>query len=74
MPTIPKEYPLGLSDDELIKLVKDFSIYATEAGRPGNYVVGPSYWKEMAELGQNELSNRIQRKLLIEIINLKEEI
>jgi cytochrome c-type biogenesis protein CcmH/NrfG len=37
-------------------------------------LVGPSYWKEISELGQNELSNRIQKSFLIEIANLRQEI
>ena len=74
MPTIPKEYPAGLTNDELIKHIETYSIEATVAGRPSNYVVGPSYWKEMTELGQNELTNRVQANLLKEIVRLKEEI
>ena len=74
MPEIPKEYPTELPDDELIKLIRDYSIQATVAGRPSNFATGPSYWKEMSELGQNEISNRIQKHLLIEIGNLKNEI
>ncbi len=74
MPTIPKEYPSGLRDEELIRLIEEYSIEATTAGRPSNYVVGPSYWKEMVDIGQNELSTRVQKNLLIEISNLKNEI
>lgn len=75
MPTIPKEYPSELTDDELIKRIAEYSIAATVAGRPSsNYGVGPSYWKEMVDLGQSELSNRVQKNLLIEIKNLKDEI
>ena len=74
MPTIPKEYPTALTDEELVKLISEYSIAATIAGRPSNYSVGPSYWKEMVDLGQSELSNRVQKNLLIEICNLKNEI
>jgi hypothetical protein len=74
MPTIPKEYPSELTDDELVKLITEYSIAATVAGRPSNYSVGPSYWKEMVDLGQSELSNRVQKNLLLEIRNLKDEI
>ena len=74
MPTIPKEYPTELTDEELIRHITEYSIEATIAGRPSNYVVGPSYWKEMVDIGQNEVSNRVQKNLLIEISNLKNEI
>lgn len=74
MPQIPKEYPTELSDEELMNLITEYSIAATVAGRPSNYSVGPSYWKEMVDLGQNELSNRVQKNLLVEIGNLKNEI
>lgn len=74
MPTIPKEYPTELTDEELVKLIVEYSIAATIAGRPSNYSVGPSYWKEMVDLGQSELSNRVQKNLLLEIRNLKNEI
>jgi hypothetical protein len=74
MPKIPKEYPTELPDDELLRLIRDYTIEATVAGRPSNYVTGPGYWKEMSDLGQNEISNRIQKRLLVEISNLKEEI
>ena len=74
MPTIPKEYPTELTDEELIKLITEYSVAATIAGRPSNYSVGPSYWKEMVDLGQSELSNRVQKNLLLEIGNLKTEI
>lgn len=74
MAEIPKNYPAGLSDSDLINLINVYSESATVAGRPSNYSVGPSYWKEMAELGQNELNNRIQKNLLTEISNLKTEI
>jgi hypothetical protein len=74
MAEIPKNYPAGLTDNELIELISTYSESATVAGRPSTYSVGPSYWKEMAELGQNELNNRIQKNLLSEISNLKTEI
>lgn len=74
MPTIPKEYPTELPDEELVKLITEYSTAATTAGRPSNYSVGPSYWKEMVDLGQSELSNRVQKNLLLEIGNLKDEI
>jgi hypothetical protein len=74
MPTIPEEYPVELTDEELVKLITEYSIAATVAGRPSNYSVGPSYWKEMVDLGQSELSNRVQKNLLLEIGNLKNEI
>lgn len=74
MPQIPKEYPTELSDVELMKLITEYSIAATVAGRPSNYSVGPSYWKEMVDLGQSEISNRVQKNLLLEIGNLKNEI
>lgn len=74
MPTIPKEYPTGLTDEDLIRLIEEYSKSATIAGRPSNYSVGPSYWKEMVDLGQNELSNRVQKNLLLEIVKLKDEI
>ena len=64
MPTIPKEYPTELTDEELVKLITKYSTAATIAGRPTNYSVGPSYWKEMVDLGQSELSNRVQKKLV----------
>ena len=72
--TIPEEYPTDISDEQLIELIKKYSKEATVAGRPSNYVIGPSYWKEMTELGQHEISNRIQKQLFTEIQNLKIEI
>ncbi|NOU18376.1 MAG: hypothetical protein HOO91_12540 [Bacteroidales bacterium] len=74
MPEIPKEYPTELSDEELLKLIRECTIQATVVGRSSSYAANPQYWKEMAELGQNEVSNRTQKNLLIEIGNLKEEI
>ena len=74
MPTIPKEYPIKLNDEELLQLITEYSIEATVAGRPSNYSAGPSYWKEMVDLGQSELNNRVQKNLLHEIGNLKNEI
>lgn len=71
---IPEEYPVKLTDDELFKQIEVYTKKATIAGRSESYVVGPSYWKEMVELGQIEISNRIQSKLLNQINDLTTEI
>jgi hypothetical protein len=74
MPFISEEYPVGINDSELIEIVKSCSTAATRAARPdSNISAGVSYWKEMAELGQNEINTRVQKNLLTEISNLKEE-
>lgn len=75
MTFLPEEYPTGLTDVELIKIIDNCSIQATRAGRPNSGIsAGVSYWKEMAELGQNEINNRVQINLLLEINKLKDEI
>lgn len=71
---IPEEYPSQLSNEELLELIKKYSKQATIAGRSEQYVTGPSYWKEMVELGQLEISNRIQNNLFSEIGKLTTEI
>jgi hypothetical protein len=55
-------------------LIKQYSKNATLAGRSEQYVTGPSYWKQMVELGQIEISNRIQNNLFSEIGKLTNEI
>jgi len=75
MITIPENYPNGLNDSELINLVQKCSVRATRAARPNsNIVAGVSYWKEMAELGQNEINLRIQKNFIDEMNSLKKEI
>ncbi|MEN9548465.1 MAG: hypothetical protein RIR12_1056 [Bacteroidota bacterium] len=74
MPLIPNGYPSKISDNELIKFIEVYSNAATVAGRSSNYNNGPNYWKEMVDLGQNEISYRVQKNLLTEISNLKQEI
>ena len=75
MLTIPENYPSELSDSELINLVKECSVKATRAARPNSNVsAGVSYWKEMAELGQNEINLRIQKDFINEMNLLKKEI
>ncbi|RZL02304.1 MAG: hypothetical protein EOO89_29755 [Pedobacter sp.] len=71
---IPEEYPALLDNEQLVELIKQYSKRATVAGRSEQYVVGPSYWKEMVELGQIEISNRIQNGLFSEIGKLANEI
>ena len=71
---ISKGYPHDRSNEDLIQDIKDFSKDATAAIGNKQYVVGPSYWKEMCELGQNELTIRIQKELTKETSNLKTEI
>ena len=78
---ISENYPNELNSDELLVAIKEYSKNATVAGRPNSgCTIGPSYWKEMVEIGQNEIANRIQRnlfdeikKLTIEIKSLKED-
>jgi len=75
MPVIPENYPDELNDSELINLVRKCSVQATRAARPNsNIVTGVSYWKEMAELGQNEINLRIQKEFISEMNLLKKEI
>lgn len=72
---ISENYPNGLNNEELLEAIKDYSKEATIAGRPNSqYVVGPSYWKEMVEIGQSEIANRIQINLFEEIKKLTIEI
>jgi len=71
---IPEDYPGQLSNEDLLELIKQYSKRATIAGRSETYVTGPSYWKEMVELRQIEISNRIQNNLFIEIGKLTTQI
>ncbi|MGI4750320.1 MAG: hypothetical protein ACRYFB_06780 [Janthinobacterium lividum] len=72
--TIPKEYPTELNNEDLLNLIKEYSKEATDAGRSTGYSVGPSYYKEMVDIGQSEINNRIQKNLFTQIEKLTTEI
>ncbi len=74
MRNIPKEYPTELNDEDLLNLIREYSKEATDAGRSTGYSVGPSYYKEMVDIGQSEINNRIQKNLFTQIEKLTTEI
>lgn len=61
---LPDNYPQELSNEELIDEISRCSYKAVSATRIGsNYSLGPNFYKSMAELGQLELTKRIQMDL-----------
>ncbi|MBO6572413.1 MAG: hypothetical protein JJ958_08210 [Balneola sp.] len=59
---IPDGYPNNLEDDILLAKIKEFQTEVAKVSRSKNYSKGSSYWKNVADIGQNELMLRLQRK------------
>ncbi|MDF1546463.1 MAG: hypothetical protein P1P88_01485 [Bacteroidales bacterium] len=71
---IPTNFPSDLPDEELVKLIQEYSVGATEASRSAHSSTPSLYWSEMARLGLAEVQNRTINKLNNSIIDLKIEI
>lgn len=70
---IQNNYPTELSDQELLEKIKELNKMVTRVTKPGsNYSLGPSYYLSMMQLGQYELTKRIQANLLQEISRQRE--
>ena len=62
---LPENYPNGLNDDELIKKIQEYQLLVNKTSKSAK-IIGASQWKNIAELGQNELLRRSLEKQIKE--------
>ena len=68
---IPEGFPMGLSDEKLIKV--NIAL-AENAMRPPHHGEPFQVWQQFAQMGQYEYSNRMQKRFVDETMELKDEI
>lgn len=68
---IPENYPNGCSNEELIDKIKEYQYRVKQLASSEYSVLGSSYWKDISDLGQNELIRRILEKQVQENRNAK---
>ncbi|WP_324720034.1 hypothetical protein [Salinimicrobium sp. HB62] len=61
--TIPDDYPHQLNLEEVRNLASKYANNATRVSKAGNVSLGATYWHQMSELGQTEISLRNQLEL-----------
>ena len=65
---INEDYPSGMTDDQLLAKIAEINKMVTRVTQPGSNVsLGTNYFISMLELGQYELTKRIQSRLLLEL-------
>ena len=70
---IPDEYPHQLNIDEVKDLASKYANNATRVSKRANTIFGATYWHQMSELGQTEISLRNQLELNSILADLKTE-